>query len=78
MCALHWSPSSSMIKSRQIKVHNFVTIFESLLAPLVAGSDNIFTSDAVIYLCKEAQATAPKFSLKAVDLIFETQDQQNR
>jgi hypothetical protein len=69
-----------MIKSRPDSVHNFVTNFESetQLAPLVAGSDNIFTSDAVIYLCKEAQATAPKFSLKAVDLIFETQDQQNR
>jgi hypothetical protein len=69
-----------MIKSRPIKDHNFDTNFESetQLAPLVAGSDNIFTSDAVIYLCKEAQATAPKFSLKAVDLIFEAQDQQNR
>jgi hypothetical protein len=69
-----------MIKMRPIKDHNFFTNFESEahLAPLVAGSDNIFTSDAVIYLCKEAQAAVPKFSLKAVDLIFETQDQQNR
>jgi hypothetical protein len=69
-----------MIKSRPDSVHNFVTNSESetQLAPLLAGSDNICTSDAVIYLCKEAQATAPKFFLKTVDLIFETQDQQNR